>query len=380
MKKTYILFTILLLTSCKILKLVPQEKITLKNNRLSFELIENQMLVNNEINQKAVKLLFDTGAGPTVITDSTLITKESMENKISFGSANLPDGTKLNNTFVQANQENEMFYFEKHLVVPFFTSNFSKKCKPDSNIKGIMGMTAMNKLRKDLGELSLKFDFDTNTIVRLTADEVDESIKNYISINAKFIKRRYIEIELEINGKKDFYLFDTGNSAFDIITNAKNLSGMNPTIELKGLILQTIKGEVSESKSSIYKNTPIDLANEKEVATIFVNPLIKDNNIGLNFIKKFNWIVDYQNKKVYFKKRNYKADEISSKEYKQDYYVIVNDEDKLKVVLKKINKDKYAIGQEIISVNDTLINSENVCHYMNMLNKENWNDLKIEVK
>lgn len=380
MKKTYILFTILLLTSCKILKLVPQEKITLKNNRLSFELIENQMLVNNEINQKAVKLLFDTGAGPTVITDSTLITKESMENKISFGSVELIDGTKFNSAFVQANQENEMFYFEKHLVAPFFTSNFSKKCKPDYNIKGIMGMNAMNKLRKELGELSLKFDFDTNTIVRLTADEIDEAIKNYIPINAKFVKRRLIEIELEINEKKDFYLFDTGNSAFDIIINPKNLSGMNPTLELKGFIVKSLQGKVNESKSSIYKNTPIGLANEKEVATIFVNPLIKDNNIGLNFIKKFNWIVDYQNKKVYLKKRNYKADEISSKEYKQDYYVSVNDEDKLKIVLKKINKDKYAIGQEIISVNDTLINSENVCHYMNMLNKENWNDFKIEVK
>lgn len=49
-------------------------------------------------------------------------------------------------------------------------------------------------------------------------------------------------------------------------------------------------------------------------------------------------------------------------------------------ILLEDGKSIYNLGDEIISVDETPITSQNVCFYLELLNKADWNTLNIETK
>ena len=91
-------------------------------------------------------------------------------------------------------------------------------------------------------------------------------------------------------------------------------------------------------------------------AKLNVSTSIKAQNIGIDFIKAFDWLIDYNNNKVYIKRNQNPIESILNR--KISYYVKVNQE-KLQIVIKEKSQTQYQLGDQIISVDGQKVTAEN---------------------
>lgn len=109
---------------------------------------------------------------------------------------------------------------------------------------------------------------------------------------------------------------------------------------------------------------------------IMVSTRIKVQNMGMGFMKGFNWIIDYKHKKMYEKKLAAEATPEMSINY---MYVPKILNDKLLVVLKRVGMADYNVGDEIISVDGQPVNNSNKCELLEMLIKnKDWKTLDVK--
>ena len=104
------------------------------------------------------------------------------------------------------------------------------------------------------------------------------------------------------------------------------------------------------------------------------------NTLGIEFIKNYNWIFDFKNSSVYYKRIKNQEKEVFEIPKIQIQSISINE--KLFIGFKtNFYTGKYNINDEIISINNQLITSENICEMQNLLNStSNWDEFKIEIK
>ncbi len=147
-------------------------------------------------------------------------------------------------------------------------------------------------------------------------------------------------------------------------------------LELEGSIFQTISSHTNGNEL-IYEKMPIKFGGQAFEAKVNVSTSIKAQNIGIEFIKSFDWLIDYNHNKVYVKRNQSTLD--SNFKRKVTYYAKVNAE-KLEIVVKEKSQTKFNLGDEIVSVNGQKVTAENQCELQDLLNKtEDWSSLQIEV-
>jgi hypothetical protein len=101
--------------------------------------------------------------------------------------------------------------------------------------------------------------------------------------------------------------------------------------------------------------------------------------MGMKFIGKFNWLIDFKNKKIYIQK-NKNLFESDANTDVNTYQVIILDE-KLIIGFKNSKSIKYNLNDEIISVNNEKITLSNRCEMQKLLNTTlNWDEIEIEIK
>ena len=123
---------------------------------------------------------------------------------------------------------------------------------------------------------------------------------------------------------------------------------------------------------------PIKIGNQAINSNLNFSSSIKSQNIGIGFIKGFDWIIDYKNKKLFYKKNNNLIE--TGIKYKNYLYSnVVND--KLLVIIKNsISKSGFNLGDQITSINSKKVTLENICEMQDLLNKTNdWSTLNLEV-
>jgi PDZ domain-containing secreted protein len=112
-------------------------------------------------------------------------------------------------------------------------------------------------------------------------------------------------------------------------------------------------------------------------AKLNVSTSIKAQNIGIDFIKAFDWLIDYNNNKIYVKRNQNSIESVFTR--KVMYYAKVKAE-KLEIVVKEKSQTKFNLGDEIVSVNRQKVTAENQCELQDLLNRtEDWNSLQLEV-
>lgn len=105
----------------------------------------------------------------------------------------------------------------------------------------------------------------------------------------------------------------------------------------------------------------------------------KRSVLNQQFIKKFNWIIDPKNQRVYCKPIDinklyviYKIPKRNQLSGVSNIKIFIN------FSLDKISK--YNLGDEITSVNNQKVTPENICDMQDLLNKtEDWNTLNLEI-
>ena len=365
-----LLFLIVLCTlyNCKNIKAFSDQKINYKSQSEPFILKNNQMLITSKINQTIDTLIFDTGASSTTIFNEKLISEGRHISNFKIG-AKLPDNSKI---YLQE----KIYTIENNFIdsdnIVLKTLNIPEPPCNKSKIKNIFGNNVFRNNKK-----ILNIDFEKLNIGILNSQEVENTLKDnsYVEIPIKIKGGIYFIVK---EGKfKGEYLIDTGNSGASFITNNESLIDKNTSEIYEGAVFNDASGK-SKMVNNTYFNSIEDfplLQNIKMDITYFES--FNGNNLGLAFIKRFNWIIDFENEKAYIKL----IDKQNSEKIVLPNYLCNIEEGKLKICTKNVEKTDYTIGEEIISIGEDQITSENICEKMNFLNKtNNWEDLNLKLK
>lgn len=327
--------------------------------------------VNVKVNNRMLTLTFDTGAGKSVLNSEVLktINKETLqtvskENFIDgFGNIKTIDVYK-GLVFSILNIDKFPAFIFNDLDIYKFLNCFENKND------GVLGL---NFFMDNSNEL-LRIDHDKNEIE--ITDKEHLSLSDFSEVGADF-RNNSIYIDAEIGGKYVELLFDTGYDGYvllnknyrklrkynevEIFTNTSaSLLAMSQTEEI------TLEGVGIEFGNIDLKNNLVTVNTDNTV------PLL-----GAAVIKKFNWIIDFKNEKLYLQKR------------KGNFEVLLSDKLKKKNVVLAVMGKMYIIssfqkgfrsGGIITTVNDIPVSLENICDIQKLLNDNgsDWTELKIE--
>lgn len=355
------------LCSCKLMRLTSDENFVSKSDQMKLKM-DLGLTVKVKIDSADENFLFDTGASNTIVFDTTLINNFSKKERISFLNVKDPNG-KISSFFVPSNIETEMYRFDNQLVSVI--SGMKNYCTDGYVWKGIIGSSFFKKTESK----NYLFDFDSLTLYNSKAQFEREGFRE---VKATFFDRHFA-IFLTINGIEEPFLFDTGNIAYPLII--KSDSKITPTNYTEFLGSEGVVGSGNLKSNSKYSNkNELFLGELKMSAPIcfLSSKMGKYNNIGLDFIKYFNWIVDYKNKKVFFKRNNIP---MIVQNIIPDYnYLCMIVDNQLKIITKLKSETKYNVDDQIIAVKGKKVTPENICEMQNLLNSNtDWNTLEIDV-
>jgi len=367
--KPVLISTALLLCSCTTLKFAVNEKIIPKENCAS---LGNYILPFLQVNLEGKDCFFlvDTGATGTVLTDSTAIDNFESKKFAAFGSNVSANGHKNKNRFFTAKVASPLFESDNKLML--YTLMPKAFCSKQSTLTGIIGLDVFFE-----DETALFLNFSKNEICTLNKSD----FSNYSSQNFKLIpsecKNNQIFVFVEIEGKLFRFKLDTGFSGNMIIPDSEKAQFDNPNkMVLEGTLYGTVSS-MTLGVETLYEKMPILFAGEKVDSKVNVSSSIKSQNIGFQFMKGFDWLIDYNNNKVYVKRNNHIIE--SNFDRKVSYYSRANSSD-LVITTKEKSKVKYQLGDKITTVNGQKITPENICEYQELLNKsEDWDALNLEV-
>ncbi len=372
MKKIVCLFYILSLFSCEGIKQLANEKVTTKFDCETVILNSKAALLNVKIDGLSSDFLFDTGATRSVLLDSTAVPNFSNKKISSLGSAKGADKKKIVNRLLTVKFNSSLFESDTK-VLSFIKMPLSKCSQFKTSYSGILGMDVFFE-----NQSILQLDFTNNKVCNINKQQLQEQLLDihYQLLKSK-CKSSQTFVFLTIEGIEYQFKLDTGYTGNIIMPYNDKLNFKNENkIELEGSLFQTISS-YTNGKEIIYEKMPIVFAGENLQAKVNVSNSIKVQNIGIEFIKCFDWLIDYYHNKVYVK-RNQNPTESAFKR-KVMYYAKVVAE-KLEVVVKEKNQTKFQLGDQIISVNGQKVTAENQCELQDLLNKiEDWNSLQLEV-
>lgn len=368
--KIFLLLSGFLFFSCTTIKQLSSQKITTNTTCSSNNFNEKMIYLKAKVDYTEENFLFDTGAAMSVITDSSAITK--IETKIfgNFGTVTGADKKTIDLKTFTAKFESDLFYSENKAFA--FVPRPVIKCQQKEKFKGIIGLDVMFN-----DNLALQLDFSNNKICNITQIQINKIKDSYTQIKSE-CKSKQIFIFLTIENKEYRFKFDTGFSgSLSISYNEKlDFSKYNSLVYI-GNMFRTATS-TSNGEESFYENIPLKLGVVNSISKILVSKTIKSQNIGNELIKQFDWIIDYNNNKVFLRKN---ANPINSELNRHAFQYLVSEKnDKLLICTKQKQLTNYNLDDQITSVNNQQVTPENICEMQNLLNKtQDWSTLKLEV-
>lgn len=358
--KTYLfLFTLIIVAIIAILfylfkdtiRIINNEKILLKAGVLKFNIVNEKMFVWTTINNQKVKLQFDTGATQYFLTDASLFKSHSLTKTFNVG---LSDDSKINSYLGSINMQNELLS-----GTPLSASYIDRIINHCDNTKGYFSL--VNFVDEE-SEIELNFEKH-----QISSGHLISNKNEYAEVEMKVDFSGLINIKLQIDEKEDWFVFDTG--ALSTIIYPFDNANYN---KINFNAITADKKKIKEILT--FEAVPTIIGKEKLLVDINRSENITRKLVGVMFIRKFNWILDFKNNKIYFKKID---KEKTIKSFQQPY-AVRNLENKLVISAKNNIMKEYEIGDEITSVNDIKITTQNICEMQKLLNtSNNWGNLNI---
>ena len=288
-----------------------QDSIVWKSKRdiikIPFELSHNLIIVDVIFNGVKLKMIADTGASKSIVfslpENDSLVVKEA--NLISISGAGISEKvegylSKKNTIQLKGFQDNN---FEAIFV---FNHDISLVNKLGIPINGILGSSFFKKYLVEI-------DYEKKKIFlhKSKQKKLKKIAKDYVESSIEINKARpyiYLKTKLENEIFDLKLLFDTGlgdglwlfendkiksNSIFFIDYLGKGLSG---DIFGKKSRVDEVTLESNVLKGVLVSYPDINYFDK----TMIVDK--RNGSLGGEVIKRFNWILDYENQKVYFRK------------------------------------------------------------------------------
>lgn len=373
MKK--IIFTLsipFILSSCVGIRQLASQKITTKKACATLLMEKSIPMIGLEIDGKPAKFLFDTGATATVLTDSTAVPEFAAKEFGHLGSIKGADGKKLKNRILVCKVTSPVFESDNKLLI--FVNRPNSYCQ--KNVNAYAGILGMDVFFKD--GLSMQLDFTHNSICNLTTPEVDSiaATAGYFQVKSECESGK-IFIFITIDGKELKFKLDTGFSGNLIIPYDKNtILSSSEKIELEGSLYRTALSE-TEGKEFFYENIPVTIGNETVASEVSVSSSITAQNVGINFIKGFDWIIDMENNRVFLRRNSQLIGRILPVGFA---YLAKQQHGKLVIIVKE-QSQAHSLGAEITSVDGVDVTADNVCSMESLLNKtKDWSKLDLKFR
>ena len=341
------------------------------DDTIRFVVNENthQMLMKAEVNGVEDTVLYDSGANPTAVLFYSDETKPDGMKFYKVPLMGADKKAKVWTTYIPVTVKTPMCVGEA-----FGNAMLTDPCRACDkegviNRYTILGFTG-------IGIGCYQLDFSCNKIYRMNRKEIDSLA--YLPVKCKF-EHDVMFVYPTINGVEYECMFDTGNSGGILVLDAQRVENRNEDdLFCEGSYGVAIGGSTRKQHFVIAPQTAVEFAGQREaVPVMFLESDLSVNNVGLQYIKRFDWIIDHYKEKVYAKP--HVADTM---ELTQRRYGISTADGTLRIFTRLIDgNEKFKVGDRIVSVNGEKITEENICHYYDLLkDSEDWSGFEIQVK
>ena len=383
MKTTfYIIIIGISLINCKSYKLYNSQQITEKqagNERFSIE--KGKMIISSKVDGKTGKFIFDTGASGSLITDTTIVNNFSEKEKSTFGMMKDAQRNQIKKVDFLVEFENGLFSGSPKLFAYYqIPGNKEFDCLEKNVLETTQGILGLDFFTWNKEKPTLILDFTNSRLEIARNKEQSEILKNgFREIKSKFSILNEIYIYVLIHNKEYKVKFDTGSNSGIILpySEIENFTDLKP-YEIIGNTHFSLSGISSGKRTNYYSGVDVTLNKNIYTQSIQLTENLNVYNVGMKFIKSFDWMIDFQNKKMYNRKNE---TEILA-DHPEISVGALAQKGKLKIVLLGGNyRTKYELGQNINSINGQKVNLENLCEMQKLLNEtEDWSTLEIEVE
>jgi hypothetical protein len=363
--------TCFLLSGCNLMKIMKysnKEEYVFKNEVNKFKYVENQILVNTSFSDKLnVELLFDLGAGlSTIFIDSTMREIISSQKPIaSPGRSISADGVKMHNDIYRLGD----------IITPWFTVKNSfilatnrPNIYPCYKIKGLWGTSSFAPSFRGKRNKIIILNMQDTTLAII--DSLP-SLNDWIPIEAIYNKvSSLFQIKIALGHESFYFLFDTGCTGNIIMTRKdfkavlRNSHSLINRASSYGYITNSLSGTKIDTAEITYSNISIG-AIKLDSVPIYSTKALAMNIVGMEFINRFNILVDYQHHKIYLQPNtNYKKPEPTF--YKAKGFSprnTINSGFCIQNILSDSPAEKAGlkVGDKIISINNISAETGDIC-------------------
>lgn len=355
-----------------------QGKINQKNyyEEISFELVNDKIILPVVINNKTFKFLLDTGA-PNVIS-KTVLAEINIQNskKINVSDAN-NQSDEMEMVAIESMKLGNLTFDNNVALVSDLDNHFILKCfKMD-------GFIGSNLLHNSVIKISLK---DKKIIItdniknlqtkakpsklKLISEQKSPYVKIYFSNSNK---DRVSEEVLIDTGMDGFY--EMSNRAFGIFSDDNVLEELSRSTGSSSIGLFGAAPE----KEQILLKAPFLQLNDTTFENLITNTTDDNNSrIGLDLLKHGDIIIDFKKKKFYFE-----AIETVVLDKKPPIYsaTIIDNKYSIGFVWDESFRDKLSYGDEIIRVDSFVLDQMDFCDIVKIKNfRKDNQSYELEVK
>jgi hypothetical protein len=361
-----------LLSGCNIyniLKYSNKEKYKYNSGFYKFKFYENQILIcSNFANKIDLDMLFDLGATASCIfPDSAFYDVLSINKPISTpGKSVSADRVKVHRNMYLLGDITTRWFSIKN---SFISSNIRPNIYPCNKVSGVWGVTSFSPYISGKGCKIVIINMMDTTLAII--DSLP-SLKNWILIESNYNKLSSLfRVKINLGSESFYFLFDTGFSGNIVMTDhdfeiAKNSSkSFFDNKVAYGYIVNTLSGTRIDTAQIAYSKMSINNAIILDSIPIFSTKSISMNIVGMEFIKRFNVMVDYQHRKIYLqpnpnfrveKASFYKIKGFSSRNTINSGFCIQNI-----LVGSPAERAGLKIGDEIVSINSISTDNYDKC-------------------
>ncbi|MCY0977147.1 hypothetical protein PGH12_01485 [Chryseobacterium wangxinyae] len=368
MKKIITLFVFACtIMSCKeIANAFNQSYIYEKGIELKFN-NDSKKTVTANINGQDYNLYFDTGSGADVTINEAKFALKQDKILRQRDISGFDKQSKISSVYYVSDSISSKLFRLKNIPI-FITGREEENCFRNDEYEGLINVLTDS-------DLPVELNYEKGYIKIL--DKLQTSPLGYTFLESKFSSMSSVfKIKLFALGRSDFFIFDTGNNGpillnEDIYTPGKLMNSID-------YIGNSVGGTKIVNRLKMY-DADFQMKNTKFVQYVGVSQGSKRSIVNFNFIKKFNWIIDRKNKKVYYKIIDV---EKLNNPYNKNHAVHAASSYQGKLIVSYSTSDsKFGINSEIISINNQNITPKNICEMLKLLNTtENWDKLNIQIK
>ena len=327
-----------------------------------------QMLMKAEINGVEDTVLFDSGSS---IASILFYTDENKPKGMRFYKVPLMAAdkkTKIRMTYIPVTIKHNMYVCELFGNAMLLDPSHWCDKEPTISRYSILGFKGIS-----IGCYSI--DFTNNQIYAMSRSQIDST--QYLPVKCKF-ESDLLFIYPTINGIEYECVFDTGNGQGILIQDAQRVENhTEKDLLYEGSYGKTFGGVTESQHFIIAPDTKVGFAEQEEaIPVMFMENGLAFNNVGLQYLKRFDWIIDDYYHRVYA--RPHVADTMQLTEV---HYGLVTSDGTLKISTRLLDGNEvFNIGDRIISVNGGTVNEDNICYYYDLLTtQKDWSEFEIVV-